>query len=474
MLGISAAENASKSRPDAEQLPFRVLHDGAEVPPEELPMQRAARLGTVIADEEYDIVRGDGTTLRLLEYATPLHDEGGRVRGSVAAFVDITARRRAEEELEEANRRKDEFLATLAHELRNPLAPIRNAVQILHLKGPLDRELQWARAVIERQVQLLARLVDDLLDVSRITRGKIELRKERVTLSEVIERALETSRPLLQASDQALTVSLPDEPLRLDVDPTRLSQVLANLLNNAAKYTKAGGHVEVSAAREGRAVVIRVRDDGIGIPRTMLSRIFDMFAQVDTSLVRAQGGLGIGLTIAKRLLEMHGGSIEAESPGPGQGSTFTVRLPLAADEEAERASRAEQSRERTMKTRLRILVVDDNQDATDTLAMMLELLQYEVRAANDGAEALEIAAQFCPEVVLLDIGMPIMSGYEVAERLRQADTSKGAVLVAMTGWGQEEDLRRSREAGFDHHLVKPVDPARLTALLEQISEARKG
>ena len=382
--------------------------------------------------------------------------------------------RRSEESLKEADRRKDEFLATLAHELRNPLAPIRNAVQILRAQGSEDASLKWAREVIDRQAQQLSRLVDDLLDVSRITRGRIELRKERIELAAVLERALETSRPAVEAAHHRLTVSFPEDPVRVEVDLTRMAQVLSNLINNAAKYTRPGGHIEVSASVEVKQAAIEVRDDGLGIAPEMLSRIFDLFAQVDTSLERAQGGLGIGLTIARNLVEMHGGSMEAASGGLGRGSAFTVRLPLAPEEDARAAAEADRGQETGEKTGagLRILVVDDNQDSADSLAVWLRLKGHEVRAAYGGPEALAAALEQRPDLVLLDIGMPGMSGYEVVRRLRAHPDTRRTRLVAMTGWGQEEDRRQSREAGFDQHLVKPLEPRALEELLAGLAAQR--
>ena len=389
--------------------------------------------------------------------------EVGGERLLLSIVRDVSERKRAEEELREADRRKDEFLATLAHELRNPLAPIRNAVEILRLKSPEDPHLEWARDVIGRQAQQLTRLVDDLLDVSRITRGRIELRRERTDLSAVLERALETSRPVIEAARHRLTVGFAGEPLPLLADPTRMAQILSNLLNNAAKYTRTGGHIRLSARRSGDQAVLQVEDDGIGIPREMLSRIFEMFSQVDTSLERAQGGLGIGLTIAKRLAEMHGGTLDAESGGPGAGSVFTLRLPLALEPAA--AADPEAGGDRPPPPALRILVVDDNQDSAESLAMLLRLRGHDVRTAHDGPTGLEAAGDHRAEVVFLDIGMPGMNGYDVARRLRERPDTRDVRLVAMTGWGQEEDRRRAREAGFDRHLVKPLDLGSLDELL---------
>jgi PAS domain S-box-containing protein len=370
--------------------------------------------------------------------------------------------------LRESDQRKDEFLAMLAHELRNPLAPIRNAVHVLHTEGAPVPELQWARAVIDRQAQQLTRLVDDLLDVSRITRGKIELRKERVQLATIINSAVEASRPLIEKGHHELTVTLPPEPIFLDADATRLAQVLLNLLNNAAKYTEPGGHIGLSAEREGQQVILRVQDTGIGIAREMVPRIFDLFVQVDRSLERAQGGLGIGLTLVQRLVQLHGGSVEAHSDGPGKGSAFTIRLPVVSVPKP--GAPARQGNRAASKTpmRRRILVVDDNRDAANSLAMLLKLMGHEVATAHDGLQALETIQTFQPHVALLDLGMPKLNGYDAARRIRELWNKDRIVLIALTGWGQEEDRRRTREAGFDHHLVKPVDVEALQQLLARV------
>jgi PAS domain S-box-containing protein len=377
-------------------------------------------------------------------------------------------------ELKESGRMKDEFLATLAHELRNPLAPIRNAAHILKQHGPRDPELVWARQVIDRQAEHLSRLVDDLLDVSRITRGKIELRRERIAVSVIVSSAVETARPLIEANQHALTVSLPGEPLFVNGDLTRLAQVVSNLLTNAAKYTPPSGRIEVGAERDGEQVLLRVRDNGVGIPREMLARIFEMFAQVDSSLERTAGGLGIGLTLAQTLVELHGGTLEAQSPGAGRGSEFIVRLPLASAEPAAQPPTPTSDGSGSRDGRARVLVVDDNIDAADSLGRLLALDGYDVRIANGGMEALHEAEAFRPEVILLDIGLPMMNGYDVARRLRKEPWGADLRLVALTGWGQEEDRRRSKEAGFDDHVVKPIDPASLRALLRRIRAPRVG
>jgi PAS domain S-box-containing protein len=366
-------------------------------------------------------------------------------------------------ELKEADRRKNEFLAMLGHELRNPLAPIRNALHILSIPGLGEEAVEQARQVTERQVQHLVRLVDDLLDVGRIMRGRVELRKEPVELAAVIAQAVETAQPILDAQGQELRESLPPEPLRLEADPTRLAQVVGNLLHNAAKFSERPGHVWLSAERQGTEVVLRVRDEGIGIQREFLRHIFDLFVQDDRSLERSQGGLGIGLTVVRKLVELHGGSITAHSEGPGKGSEFVVRLPALSAAAAAGPSRRG-ARPVSDSASRRILVVDDNVDAAESLAMLLRLAGHDVHVAHNGPEALRAAA-FSPEVVLLDIGLPGMNGYDVARRWRQDPASRNALLVAVTGYGQDEDRRRSAEAGFDYHLTKPVDPEALRRLL---------
>jgi signal transduction histidine kinase len=371
--------------------------------------------------------------------------------------------RKNAEALAELDRRKDEFLALLGHELRNPLAPIRNAVAAL---GRADLgAAEQARGIIDRQSRLLARLVDDLLDVSRIRHGKITLHRERVDLAAAVAAAVETCRPLLEARGHDLVVALPPGPVCLDADPARLAQVVVNLLTNAAKYTPPGGHVWLAAQAERACVVLRVRDTGVGIAADMLGRVFEPFAQLDRSPSSAwQWGLGVGLSLVKALVEMHGGSVTATSPGPGRGAEFIVRLPLAAGEAvAARPAATEASRAAVRP--LRVLVVDDNQAQVESLAVLLGLDGHEVRTAADGPRALEEAAAFRPQAVLLDIGLPGMDGYEVARRLRQQPRPERMLLVALTGYGSAEDVGHARAAGFDHHLVKPAEPAEVRRLL---------
>ncbi|MGH8613438.1 MAG: response regulator [Gammaproteobacteria bacterium] len=378
----------------------------------------------------------------------------------------ITERRRAEEALKEAGRQKDEFLAMLAHELRNPLAPIRNAVQVLQRLELAEPRLDWGRAVIDRQVGQLTRLVDDLLDVSRLARGQISLKKEPVELRMIVERALETSRPMIEADRHHLSVALPSEPVCLEGDLTRLAQALGNLLNNAAKYTQEGGRIELTAEQAEDQVVLRVRDTGVGIPAETLPYVFDLFTQGDRALDRTQGGLGIGLALVKKLVELHGGQVEASSPGPGQGSEFTLRLPTHRGPPALVAAPKEPA---APAARLRILVVDDNADSAESMAMLLDLQGHETRSALDGPAALEAAQVFRPELILLDIGLPGMDGYEVARRLRTQPHMDKTVLVAMTGYGHQRDHLQAKAAGFNHHLVKPVDPGALQRVLASLT-----
>jgi PAS domain S-box-containing protein len=419
------------------------------------------------------LLAGSGGARRLELTADLLDDSGA----AMLVLHDATERTRSEEQhrqLEEelrrhaeellgADRRKEQFLAMLAHELRNPLAPIRNAVELMRQVETADPTFRPAREMVERQVKHLARLVDDLLDISRITRGSIRLRKEMVNLNLVVQRAAEGARPLIESRAHELEVRLPHEPIRLEADPTRLEQVISNLLDNAAKYTMPGGHIWLTAAREGDQAVISVRDTGIGVPPDVLERVFEPFVQSDGSLARSEGGLGVGLTLVRSLVEMHGGQVEACSPGVGQGSDFVIRLPvgLLAEGTVATAEPATASAPRP----LRVLVVEDNIDAAESLATLLRLWNHDVAVVHDGRTALETAREQQPEVVLLDIGLPGLDGYQVARRLREEIGLDHTLLVAMTGYGQPEDRRRSKEAGIHHHFVKPVEPLVLRNLL---------
>jgi PAS domain S-box-containing protein len=418
----------------------------------------------------------DGSEVWVSSSVSVVHRPDGEPAHALAVVIDISDRKRIElenarlyHELQEADRRKDEFLATLAHELRNPLAPIRNSLHILRACGVDGRLAQQATDMMARQVDHIVRLVDDLLEVSRVVRGKIELRPERLELAAIVRRAAEMAQPALDAQGQELVLSLPDRPVYVRGDAVRLTQVLNNLLNNAAKYSNHAGRVWLEVEPAGDQVETRVRDSGVGIPAELLGRVFDLFVQGDRTLARSQGGLGIGLTLVRKLVELHGGSVTARSAGPGRGSEFVVRLPTLP--EGDPAAAGPAGVPNGQHSRLRVLVVDDNVDAAESLAVMIRLWGHEVHLAHDGRSALAAAAALRPDVVLLDIGMPGMDGYEVARRLRQDPDLGAAVMVAVTGWGQEDDRRRSHEAGFTFHLTKPVDPRLLEEFLRTVQPA---
>jgi len=416
---------------------------------------------------EYRLRRHDGEYRWILDSGIPLFGTDGVFTGYIGSCIDITDRRAGEELLRESHRRKDEFLATLAHELRNPLAPIRNAVEILRAKGPVTPELEWSRDVIDRQTKHLGRLVDDLLDLSRITLGKIRLENERIPVASFVVQAVETSRPLIEENGHALTVNLPAEPMFVNGDLTRLSQVVTNLLNNAAKYTPRGGHLRVAVLRDEEdpeCVCVRVSDTGIGIPEDMLASIFDLFVQVGSPLDHGAGGLGIGLTLAQKVIAKHGGTIEALSGGPRQGSEFVIRLPLTSLPFPARLPSLGRPDLHASRNH-RILIVDDNSDHTDSLAALLRMTGHDITTAYDAEDALAKARSFRPSVVLLDIGMPRMNGYELARRIRMEPWGETTLLVALTGWGGAEDRRKSKEAGIDHHLTKPVEFAAIAKVL---------
>jgi signal transduction histidine kinase len=387
---------------------------------------------------------------------------------------ETAERREAEEALRIANRRKDEFLAMLAHELRNPLAPMRNALEMLKRPGAETPAAKDAREMMERQLRQMVRLVDDLLDVSRITTGKLALHTQIVPLQNVIESAIDTSRPLIDRRRHVLTRAVPSEPLLVDADPTRLAQVFSNLLNNAANYTNEGGRIELRVESDALEIIVAIRDNGIGIASDMLGTVFRMFAQADASLERVQGGLGVGLTLARHLVELHHGSIEAKSEGVGRGSEFVVRLPHApagAVPRVDAPARAPAERPASARA-VRILVADDNVDFAMSLEAILTSHGHDVRVAHDGVAALAIAAQFAPQIAFLDIGLPGCNGYEIARTLRKSPHTAACRLVAITGWGQEDDRRRSREAGFDLHLVKPVEPSQLVDIVDAEAPVR--
>jgi len=416
------------------------------------PILEVARVAREVMEKRDYSLRARKTT----------EDEIGQL---VDAFNDMVAEtgRRAQA-LREADRRKDEFLATLAHELRNPLAPLRNALEILRLAGEDPERARKAREMMERQLAQMVRLVDDLLDVSRITTGKLAVRKTVVDLQGVVRDALETVRPFIDSRRHALELDFADEPIRVDADRTRLAQVFVNLLNNAAKYTHPEGRITITVAREGRNGVVRVRDTGIGLAPESISTIFEMFVQLDRSLERSQAGLGVGLTLARRLVQLHDGEISAYSEGPGRGSEFVVRLPLGTGQAPRPEPPADEAP--PPPPARRILLADDNIDFASSLGHLLEERGHQVRIVHDGAEALEAALHFGPDIAFLDIGMPKIHGYELARRLRAQPQTAHCMLVAVTGWGQEDDRRRAREAGFDRHLVKPVDPRQIASIVD--------
>jgi PAS domain S-box-containing protein len=443
--------------------------------------------------EHFETVRvaKDGRRLDVSLTVSPVCDSAGRIIGASKVGRDITERKRAEKamrelkdelaarladleqlhgQLREADRRKDEFLATLAHELRNPLAPLSNALHILRLSDELSPAVEHVRDIMERQVNHMIRLVDDLIEVSRITRGKIELRKEQVDLLAVLGNAVETSRPLIEAAGHRLAITVPPEPMPLAADPVRLAQVVTNLLNNAAKYSDERGQIWLTARREGSDAVVSVKDAGLGIAPEMLPRIFEMFAQVEGARNRSQGGLGIGLTLAKRLVELHGGRMEAHSEGLGKGSEFVVRLPLSFDAQRLSAPPPDSPPPQASLPVRRVLIVDDTRAAAYILGKLLEILGQEVRSAHDAASALEMVRAEHFDVVISDIGMPDMNGYELAARLRDEPAWRGMAVVALTGYGHERDKQLAKEAGFNHYLVKPVSVDALRRLLSSLPD----
>jgi signal transduction histidine kinase len=372
----------------------------------------------------------------------------------------------SEGRMREANRRKDEFLATLAHELRNPLAPVRNAVELLKRQANEPDRVGWATELIDRQVTLFSRLIDDLMDVSRINQGRIELRREVITLGDVLSDAVETVRPHIESAGHELAVLLPDQQLAVSADRTRLAQAFVNLLHNATKYTDPGGRIEVGVLVEKGAAIVTVRDTGIGIPADRLESVFEMFSQVESAISRSRGGLGIGLSLTQRLVQMHGGSVKAYSEGPGKGSRFHVHLPLVQPVDGAQPQQRASQAHADSAAPLKVLIADDNVDAADTLGALMEVMGHQVRSVHDGESAVTAAAQFAPHIVILDIGMPRLNGYEACRRIRAQHHEHRPLMVALTGWGQEQDIAQSQAAGFDRHLVKPIEAAALEQLFD--------
>jgi PAS domain S-box-containing protein len=446
---------------------FRIVNESTRSVVASLAI-RALQEGAIVGPANHTIlVAKDGSERPIDDSAAPIRDADGSITGAVLVFRDVSERKRAEEALHDADRRKDEFLATLAHELRNPLAPLRTALELARRAGTGGLAGAVAPDVLlemmERQVEQLVRLVDDLLDVARITSGKLELRLASTDLNTVVSNALETCAPVLTRGGHAMRVALSPQALYVQGDATRLSQVVCNLLNNAVKFSPDGSPIELSATEDGRDVVLRVKDRGVGIPADKIDRIFEMFAQADPAAAGSKAGLGIGLTLARQIIEMHGGTIDASSQGAGMGSEFTLRLPRTSAPCA--AEPVRKSPEKRDGQKIKIVIADDNRDSADSMAMLLGAFGHEVHVAYDGSQAVAKAKEIKPDVVLLDIGMPGMDGYECARAIRACDWAAKTLLVALTGWGQEDDKRRSREAGFDRHLTKPVDPTLLESAL---------
>ena len=461
LTGWSPAEAVGRPLPEV----FNIVHAGTRLPANNPVLGILSGKTSEVVSDDTILVARDGREIPIDDNAAPIRDPSGAVVGVVLVFRDVTERKAAEQALREADKRKDDFLAILGHELRNPLSPIRHAVAVLRAQETGRAHVQRSRDVIERQVAQMTRLLDDLLDVSRITRNRLELRKESLELTTVIAAAVEISTPLIEAKGHRLTMDLPTQSVRLYADPTRLAQVFGNLLNNAAKYTNAGGEISVSAKVAEGQVVVSVKDNGIGLDPAHKPRLFEIFSQAGSALERSEGGLGIGLAVVHGLVELHGGTVEAESDGVNQGTEIRVTLPIETNAPAPIPKPHATS---TVGRRLRILIADDNRDSADSMSLLLQLQGHEVRTAYDGAEALAAAESFHPDVAVLDIAMPGMNGYETATRIRREPWGGNVMLVAMSGFGQESDKRRAAAAGFDHHLTKPVDNAVLEQLLSRL------
>jgi PAS domain S-box-containing protein len=466
LLRMLSATNLSKTAIDPTPTKhFKVFANGREIPDEELPLQRAAR-GLEVTTHEEEVRFGDGHVVHFYGGAVPLRDPSGAPRGAIGAFVDVTRLKEAEAALREADRRKDEFLALLSHELRNPLAPIMTAAQLMQLQG--DIATPHEREVIMRQAQHLLRLIDDLLDVSRVARGKVTLARRRLELASVVAKAVESTAPLLEERRHRLRLSVASDGLVVDADEVRLTQVVSNLLTNAARYTPPGGRIEVTAARENGQVELAVSDNGAGIDASLLPHVFEMFVQGPRGTDRTQGGLGLGLSLARSLTDLHGGTVAAHSDGLGRGSTFTVRLP-ASGRPARPAVPPGVPPWGTADFAQRVLVVDDNRDAAEMLSVVLSRAGHQVEIASDALQALTAADAFRPQVAILDIGLPVMDGYTLGKEMRARLGTATPILIALTGYGQDQDRRRSAEAGFASHLVKPVDAQALIHIVDELA-----
>jgi PAS domain S-box-containing protein len=475
-LNTVAEQLTGWSNQEARDLPldqvFSIFneHTGAKV---ESPVSRVLRDNQVVGLAEQTILRSRDGTERPVEHSSaPIRGSKGELRGVVLVFRDATAERAARralidsrDALREADYRKDVFLATLSHELRNPLAPIRTAARVLEQPGLTAADLEASRAIISRQVRHMASLLDDLLDISRITRGALALKSESVDLHQLMEAAVETARPALLVKRHELVIEWPEQPIKLRADPVRLTQVIANLLTNSAKYTKAGGHILLGARRDAQEITIFVRDNGIGIAPEMLPKVFEMFAQIDSGREYSDGGIGIGLALVKGFVELHGGQVRARSAGLAQGSEFIVSLPVQLADPAAAAAAPAQAANSENSGARSVLVADDNRDGAEIMAMLLSHAGYQVYVAHTGPDALAMAAAHRPQIAILDIGMPGMTGYEVADRIRDQPWGSGIQLIAVTGWGQDQDKRKALDAGFDHHLTKPIDPDQLESIM---------
>lgn len=448
---------------------FRIVNEKTRVAVES-PVAKVLREGRVAGLANHTLLIGrDGKETPIEDSAAPIRSSSGSIDGVVLVFRDASLERSMEQSLREADRKKDEFIAMLAHELRNPLAPILQAAQMLQVRGATPEQLRWGHQVIDRQAKTMGRLLDDLLDVSRITRGTLEIRKSSVPLAMLVDGAVETTRPTIDARHHTLELDLPSEAIQLDADPVRLTQVIANLLMNAAKYTDPGGRIRLVAKRQGNELILTVADNGIGLAADALPGLFDMFVQVKEARDRHAGGLGIGLALARRLVELHDGTIDVHSAGVGRGSEFTLRMPCRVQTESSAATAAEAPQLKPAMRPLRIVIADDNRDAAESLAMLLRMDGHEVSVAHDGAAALNIVDAVRPHVAVLDIGMPGLNGYQVAQRIRSSLNAEPIVLVALTGWGQARDLERAKAAGFDHHLIKPAEPSQLQSLMVNVT-----
>ena len=443
---------------------FRIINEDTRLPAEN-PIRTALRSGEIVNLANHTaLIRKDGREVPIEDSAAPIRDARGKICGAVMVFHDISRRRQVEKALIEVDRRKDEFLATLAHELRNPLAPIRQAALISRAATATEAQKRWSHEVIERQVHHMALLLDDLLDISRITRGSLQLRTEMTELAAVIDAAIETARPVIDAKRHHLSIDLPTQPIHFMADPLRLAQVLSNLLTNAAKYTDPAGEIRLTASHDAETVTLSIADTGIGIPPEQLENVFTMFSQVKTAQDRSDGGLGIGLALSKGLVELHGGKIQARAAQSGRGTEFVVQLPYRESVPPPHAISANGPGAKSGRG-CRILIADDNHDAAASLAVLLELEGHEVTVVDDGRKAVAAIARLQPEFALLDIGMPELSGYEVARQVRQSSLGRVVTLVAVSGWGQDRDKARALSAGFNHYFTKPIEAGQLIDLI---------